>query len=87
MNAVEIEEAISALAERSFDAQEFPFSFLEAFGNKETTIKRCHFRRQLFSSAHSNCPPRGGLGLCLIDTVSKPRTQGRDDKNLRLVTP
>src|ERR1700739_242892 len=39
MNAVEIEEAISALAERSFDADEFPYSFLEAFGNKETTLK------------------------------------------------
>jgi len=40
MNAVEIEEAISALAERRFVPDEFPFSFLEAFGNKETTIKR-----------------------------------------------
>ena len=40
MNAVEIEEAISVLAEKSFDAEEFPFAFLEAFGNKETTIKR-----------------------------------------------
>ncbi|MFT3968303.1 MAG: hypothetical protein QM690_20725 [Sphingobium sp.] len=40
MNAVEIEEAVSALAERPFDAAEFPFQFLEAFGNKETTIKR-----------------------------------------------
>lgn len=40
MNAVEIEEAISALAERPFDAEEFPFAFLEAFGNKETTLRR-----------------------------------------------
>src|SRR3984893_14957889 len=40
MNAVEIEEAISALAERPFDAAEFPFAFLQAFGNKETTLKR-----------------------------------------------
>ena len=40
MNAVEIEHAISALAEQPFDAQEFPFAFLEAFGNKATTIKR-----------------------------------------------
>ena len=40
MNAVEIEEAISNLAERPFDADEFPYAFLEAFGNKETTIKR-----------------------------------------------
>ena len=40
MNAVEIEESISELAERPFDAGEFPFAFLEAFGNKPTTIKR-----------------------------------------------
>src|SRR5580693_5146857 len=40
MNAVEIEEAVSALADRSFDPAEFPFAFLQAFGNKETTIKR-----------------------------------------------
>ncbi len=40
MNAVEIEEAISALADQPFDPQEFPFAFLEAFGNKATTIKK-----------------------------------------------
>lgn len=40
MNAVEIEEAISALAAQAFDAAEFPYAFLEAFGNKATTIKR-----------------------------------------------
>src|SRR6266496_366820 len=40
MNAVEIEEAISALAEQPFDPVEFPFAFLQAFGNKDTTIKR-----------------------------------------------
>lgn len=40
MNAVEIEEAISHLAEQAFDAASFPYAFLEAFGNKATTIKR-----------------------------------------------
>ena len=40
MNAVEIEQAITDLAEQSFDAANFPYAFLEAFGNKETTIKR-----------------------------------------------
>lgn len=40
MNAVEIEEAVSELAATPFDAAEFPFAFLLAFGNKETTIKR-----------------------------------------------
>jgi len=40
MNAVEIEEAVSALASAPFNAGEFPYAFLAAFGNKETTIKR-----------------------------------------------
>ncbi len=40
MNAVEIEEAVSDLAGQPFDPDEFPFAFLTAFGNKDTTIKR-----------------------------------------------
>src|SRR5215210_4058335 len=40
MNAVEIESAVSELAAQPFDAEEFPFAFLLAFGNKDTTIKR-----------------------------------------------
>jgi hypothetical protein len=40
MNAVEIEEAISALAEQAFVPAEFPYAFLQAFGNKDTTIRR-----------------------------------------------
>lgn len=40
MNAVEIEEAVTQLAEGPFDRVNFPYAFLEAFGNKDTTIKR-----------------------------------------------
>jgi hypothetical protein len=40
MNAVEIEAAISDLALQPFDREAFPFAFLQAFGNKETTLKR-----------------------------------------------
>jgi MmeI, DNA-methyltransferase domain/MmeI, target recognition domain/MmeI, N-terminal domain/MmeI, helicase spacer domain/MmeI, C-terminal domain len=40
MNAVEIEEAVTELAEKLFDAAEFPLQFLTAFGNKDATIKR-----------------------------------------------
>jgi hypothetical protein len=40
VNAVEIEEAISDLAAQPFDPAAFPYAFLEAFGNKPTTIKR-----------------------------------------------
>lgn len=54
MNAVEIEEQVSALAELPFDPDEFPYAFLEAFGNKSTTIK--HLR-----SGTSNKSDQGGL--------------------------
>jgi hypothetical protein len=72
MNAVEIEEAISALAERPFDAAEFPYAFLEAFGNKETTIKRLR-------SGASNKSDLGGvlqtnnihIVVCLPGAVTK----------------
>jgi len=40
MNPVEIDDAVSTLAQQPFEAGEFPFEFLRAFGNPETTIKR-----------------------------------------------
>ncbi len=40
MNAVEIEEAVSALADQPFQPDEFPYAILEAFGNKDTTLRR-----------------------------------------------
>lgn len=40
LNPVEIEVAISNLVDQDFDPRNFPYAFLEAFGNKETTIKR-----------------------------------------------
>ncbi len=54
MNAVEIEKAISLLAEQEFDPAGFPFAFLEAFGNKATTIKRLR-------SGSSNKSDLGGV--------------------------
>lgn len=54
MNAVEIETAVSELALQPFDGEEFPFSFLQAFGNKETTIKRLR-------SGASNKSDLGGI--------------------------
>ncbi|MGM8061697.1 class I SAM-dependent DNA methyltransferase [Vogesella indigofera] len=40
MNAVEIEAALSDLALQPFEPAEFPYAFLAAFGNKDTTLKR-----------------------------------------------
>lgn len=40
MNAVEIEKAISHLAESDFDPYYFPFAFLEAFDTKKSSIKK-----------------------------------------------
>lgn len=55
MNAVEIEEAISSLAEEEFNSENFPYAFLEAFGNKPTTIKR------LKSGSTNNSDIEGGV--------------------------
>jgi hypothetical protein len=39
MNAIEIEEAISELAEQPFDADEFPFEFLMRLATKKPRLK------------------------------------------------
>lgn len=54
MNPVEIETAVSDLVLQPFDKVEFPFAFLRAFGNKETTIKRLR-------SGESNKSDLGGV--------------------------
>ncbi|MBD7965951.1 class I SAM-dependent DNA methyltransferase [Fictibacillus norfolkensis] len=54
MNPVEIEAAVSDLAIQPFDKVDFPFAFLKAFGNKETTIKRLR-------SGESNKSDLGGI--------------------------
>ena len=40
MNAVEIEEAVSRLAEAPFDAATFAFDFLQAFGVNDAGIRK-----------------------------------------------
>lgn len=54
MNPVEIEAAVSDLAIQPFEQIDFPFAFLRAFGNKETTIKRLR-------SGESNKSDLGGV--------------------------
>ncbi|MEC9346265.1 MAG: DNA methyltransferase [Pseudomonadota bacterium] len=76
MNAVEIEEAISALAEQPFDPEEFPYAFLQAFGNKATTIRRL---RAGTSNRSDHDGPWGGvlqtgnihIATCPAGTVSQ----------------
>ncbi len=60
MNAVEIEEAISNLAEQEFDSANFAFAFLEAFGNKEITIKRLKSEKKDCTNA-SDLKAEGGV--------------------------
>ncbi len=79
MNAVEIEEAISQLAEQPFDPVNFPYAFLEAFGNKETTIKRLR-------AGASNKSDLGGvlqasnihIKVCAEGEVTKTLTELRE---------
>ncbi|HXE53089.1 MAG TPA: DNA methyltransferase [Tepidisphaeraceae bacterium] len=40
MNAVEIEEAVSKLAEAPFDPKAFPYEFLQAFGQNDAAIRK-----------------------------------------------
>ena len=40
MNAVEIEQAISELAQAPYYRAEFPYLFLASFGEKVTSLKR-----------------------------------------------
>ena len=63
MNAVEIEEAISQLAGEPFDAGEFPFAFLEAFGNKPPTIKRLRKGASNSSDVHGGVLQRSNVHM------------------------
>tara|TARA_R100000935_G_scaffold46551_1_gene70000 strand:+ start:5506 stop:8253 length:2748 start_codon:yes stop_codon:yes gene_type:complete len=68
MNAVEIEEAVSDLAGQPFDSQEFAFSFLEAFGNKPTTIKRLRDGNTNKSTIDGGVLQRNNIHIAVSDT-------------------
>ncbi|MGB3293412.1 MAG: type IIL restriction-modification enzyme MmeI [Phormidesmis sp.] len=82
MNAIEIEEAVSRLAEAPFEPEAFPFAFLEAFGNKPTTLKR--LKSKCNSSNQSDFPDsvlqRNNIHLkvCLEGEVTATLTALRD---------
>ena len=69
MNAVEIEEAVSHLAMQDFDAVEFPFAFLKAFGNRETTIKKLRSAKNSSNSSDisGGIPQRNNIHVAVCD--------------------
>ncbi|MEX0270946.1 class I SAM-dependent DNA methyltransferase [Leptolyngbyaceae cyanobacterium UHCC 1019] len=74
MNAVEIEEAVSRLAEAPFDSEEFPFAFLEAFGNKPTTIKRLRSNSSNQSDLPGGVLQRNNIHLQVCQSGEVPNT-------------
>ena len=83
MNAIEIEEAVSTLALTTFNRDEFPYAFLMAFGNKETTIKRLKSGTSNKSDVggvlqtnnlHIAVAKTGGVTQCLKSLKDSPAT-------------
>ncbi len=73
MKATDIEEAISLLAEQPFHAAEFPFRLLEAFGNKETTLKRLRSGTSNASDVEGGVLQRSNIhiAVCRAGAVSE----------------
>jgi len=67
MNAVEIEEAISDLALQSFDAVEFPFAFLAAFGNKDNALKRLRTGNNNISDVAGGVLQRNNIHIAVCE--------------------
>lgn len=80
MNAVEIEESLATLAQTPFDAAEFPYAFLAAFGNKETTLKRLRAGNSNKSDLPNALLQTNNihLAVCQPDQVGATLSQLRD---------
>ena len=83
MNAIEIEEAISALFDKPCKPETFPAEFLEAFGNKTTTIKRLQSAASLSdidgavllrNNIHLKVCLEGQVGLVFNQLKTSPAT-------------
>ncbi|MXU65921.1 class I SAM-dependent DNA methyltransferase [Oceanomicrobium pacificus] len=89
MNPVEIEQAISDLAEQAFDPSEFPFAFLECFDGSATGSKRLRKGTSNKSdiggvlkagSAHILTSEPGGVSDALETLRSSKATQTKRNK-------
>ena len=71
MNAVEIESAVSELALQPFDKDEFPFIFLQAFGHKDTALKRLRAGNNNVSDVPGGVLLRNNIHIvvCEVGTV------------------
>ena len=80
MKTVEIEEAVSALAAQPFDREEFPFAFLEAYGNKATTLKRLRQGNTNQSKIEGGVLQRSNIHLatCELGQVADTLTRLRE---------
>ena len=82
MNAVEIEAAVSELAGKPFDIQEFAYDFLRAFGNKETTIKKLRLGQSNSSDIQNGVLQRNyiHIAVCEQDLVTQTLSALRGSK-------
>lgn len=67
MNAVEIEAVLSELALKPFDAAEFAYAFLAAFGNKETALKRLRTGNNNTSDITNGVLQRNNIHIAVCD--------------------
>lgn len=80
MNAVEIEAALSELAQAPFDAAQFPYSFLAAFGNKDTTLKRLRAGNNNASDVTGGVLLRNNIHLAVGNTLQALRASPATSK-------
>ena len=67
MNAVEIEAALSELALQPFNADDFAYDFLAAFGHKDTTLKRLRAGNSNSSDVLNGVLLRNNIHIAVCD--------------------
>jgi len=93
MNAVEIEEAVSDLVQQPFDAAEFPFQFITAFGAKKATVDRLRATKNGTNQSdvrgvlqrnniHIGIAPAGQVGATLATLRASSKTASAKAKFL-----